>query len=189
MILFLQGEVTKASTKAFLNSIKDEPLEVHIDSPGGDLFEGLRIYNTLKNHQQEVEIVIDGLAGSVASVIALAGTNTTISKTGSIMVHHALVPSTGGNHQDLKKIANTLEQYSNIIAGVYADNTKLNHDEALELMNLEQTFTAEEAVNLGFASSIQEPLKAVARLRTQDGAALMAMTRSRDSGCTWDFVF
>jgi ATP-dependent Clp protease protease subunit len=168
MILFLHGEVTKTSTKAFLDSIQDEPLEVHIDSIGGDLFEGLKIYNTLKNHKQEVEIVIDGVAGSVASVIALAGTNTTISKTGSVMIHNALTPEASGNHNDLKKIANTLEQYSNIIAGVYAENTKLSFDEALELMNLEQTFTPDEAVKLGFASSINEPLKAVAKINKID---------------------
>ena len=164
MVIFLHGEVTKESTKAFLDSIKPEPLEVHIDSIGGDLFEGLKIYNALKNHKEEVEIIIDGVAGSIASVIALGGTNTTIAKTGSIMIHNALVPKASGNHNDLKKIANTLEQYSNIIAGVYADNTKLSIEEALELMNLEQTFTAEEALKLGFVSSVQEPLKAVAKI-------------------------
>ena len=84
------------------------------------------------------------------------------------MIHNALVPSASGNHNDLKKVANTLEQYSNIIAGVYAENTKLSHDEALELMNLEQTFTADEAVKLGFASSINEPLKAVAKINQID---------------------
>jgi ATP-dependent protease ClpP protease subunit len=168
MILFLTGEVTKTSTKAFLNSIQDEELEVHIDSVGGDLFEGLKIYNALLNHPKEVSIIVDGLAGSVSSVIALASDNRSIAKTGSFMIHHALVPEASGNHLELKKISNTLEQYSNIIAGVYAERTKLSHDEALELMNDEQTFTAEDSVKLGFSNEIIEPLKAVAKINKID---------------------
>ena len=172
MILFLTNEITKQSTKAFLDSIQDEPLEVHIDSVGGDLFEGLKIYNTLLNHPHEVSIIVDGIAGSVASVIALAGNSVQIAKTGTFMIHNALVPSVSGNHHDLQKIANTLEQYSNIIAGVYADRTKLSHDQALEFMNNEQTFNAEDSVELGFASKIIEPLKAVALIKEIDMSLL-----------------
>jgi ATP-dependent protease ClpP protease subunit len=164
MVLFIDGEVTSQTASEFINSIQDEPLEVHIDSVGGDLFAGLKIYNALQNHSQEVDIVIDGLAGSVASVIALAGSSTSIAPTGSIMIHNALVPSMKGNHNDLRKVADTLEQYSSIVASVYADKTKLSHDEALQLMNGETTFTAIDAVELGFANSIIEPLKAVAKI-------------------------
>ena len=168
MVLFITGEVTEDSTKRFLDSIQDEPLEVHIDSVGGDLFEGLKIYNRLLNHSQEVNIIIDGVAGSIASVIALASDKRSIAETGTFMIHNALVPMASGNHHDLQKIANTLEQYSNIIAGVYADRTKLTHEEALQFMNNEQTFTAKDAVELGFATNIIEPLKAVAKINTID---------------------
>ena len=84
------------------------------------------------------------------------------------MVHHALTPKASGNHEQLQKIANTLEQYSNIIAGVYADKTKLNHEQALELMSKEQTLTAEDSVELGFSKTIAEPLKAVAKINQID---------------------
>jgi len=171
-MILLHGEINETSTKAFLNQIEDGPLDISIDSPGGDLFAGLRIYNAILNHPHETNIVVDGVAGSIASVIALAADNTTISKTGSFMIHNALVPQTSGNHHDLKKVANTLEQYSNIIAGVYADRTNLSHEEAVELMNNEQTFTAEDAVSLGFAKEIIEPLKAVAFIKQIDMSLL-----------------
>ena len=171
-MILLHGEITKASTSKFLSQIPDGPLNISVDSIGGDLFEGLKIYNTILNHPHETNIVVDGVAGSVASVIALAGDNISIAKTGSFMIHNALVPSVSGNHHDLVKIANTLEKYSAIIAGEYADRTKLSIDEALELMNMESTFTAEEAVNLGFASKIIEPLKAVAKINIIDMSLL-----------------
>ena len=167
-MILLHGEITQASTSKFLSQITDGPLNISVDSIGGDLFEGLKIYNAILNHPHETNIVVDGVAGSVASVIALAGDNISIAKTGSFMIHNALVPSVSGNHHDLVKIANTLEKYSSIIAGVYADRTKLSMAEALELMNMESTFTADEAVSLGFASKIIEPLKAVAKINIID---------------------
>ncbi len=163
MIMILNGEVTSHSAQTFIDSIPDESLEIHISSLGGDLFEGLKIYNAILNHPHETETIVE-TAGSIASVIALSGDQVSIAKTGSFMIHNALVPNASGNHHDLVKIANTLEKYSSIIAGVYADRTKLSHDEALELMNVESTFTAEESVELGFASKIIEPLKAVAKI-------------------------
>lgn len=172
MILMIQGEIGQSTASDFIKSMQDEPLEVHIDSIGGDLFAGLKIYNALKNHAHEVEVVVDGLAGSVASVIALAGDKRTISSTGSFMIHNALAPQTSGNHNDLRKVANTLEQYSQIVAKVYADNTKLSFDEALQLMNEETTFKAEDAIELGFVNSIIEPLKAVAKINHIDMSLL-----------------
>lgn len=168
MIIFLNGEITKATAKIFLDQMQDEELEIRIDSVGGDLFEGLKIYNALLNHTQRVNIIVDGVAGSIASVIALASENREIAETGSFMIHHALVPSVSGNHEELQKIVNTLEEYSKIIASVYARNTKLSIDEALDLMSKEKTFTAEDSVKLGFSKSIVEPLKAVAKINQID---------------------
>lgn len=169
MILFVHNEITSKTANDFINQMQNEPLEVHIDSIGGDLFAGLKIYNALSSHPEDVQVVIDGLAGSVASVIALAGNKPVlISETGSIMIHNALIPNTSGNHNDLRKVANTLETYSNIVANIYAKKTNLSAEEALEMMNQESTFSAKQAIDFGFAQKQVEQLKAVAKINIID---------------------
>ena len=169
MILQIEGEITTRSATEFISSMIAEDLEIHIDSIGGDLFAGLKIYNAIKNHPQKTTIVIDGVAGSVASVIALSGSEKAlISPTGSVMIHNALTPKISGNHNDLRKVADSLETYSQIVAKVYSENTSLSLEEALEFMNKEKAFNSEEAIKFGFSHSILEPLKAVAKINNID---------------------
>lgn len=169
MVLYINGEITQE----LANSIRDQlaktkgPIDLHIDSQGGDVFAGLSIYNMLQ--RREVKVYVDGLAGSIASVISLVGDERPqISETGTVAIHNALINQTQGNHHDLRQVALSLEKFSDIVAGVYEKKTNLKLDDIKDLMNAESIFTAKEAVELGFAKSIYTPLKAVAYIKTKD---------------------
>jgi hypothetical protein len=119
--------------------------------------------------RREVTVYVDGLAGSIASVIALVGDERPqISETGTFAIHNALINQTQGNHHDLRQVASSLEKFSDIVASVYEKKTNLKLDEIKELMNAESIFTADEAVQLGFAKEIYTPLKAVAYFKNID---------------------
>ena len=169
MVLYINGEITQElanSVRAQLEKTKG-PIDLHIDSQGGDVFAGLSIYNMLQ--RREVKVYVDGLAGSIASVIALVGDERPqISETGTFAIHNALINQTQGNHHELRQVANSLEKFSEIVASVYEKKTELELEEVKELMNTESIFTAEEAVKLGFAKEIYEPLKAVAYFKKID---------------------
>ena len=169
MVIYINGEITQEVA----NSVRDQlakskdPIELHIDSQGGDVFAGLSIYNMLQ--RREVEVYVDGLAGSIASVIALSGDERPqISETGTFAIHNALINQTQGNHHELRQVASSLEKFSEIVASVYEKKTDLKIDEIKSLMDSESVFTAKEAVELGFAKEIYEPLKAVAYFKNID---------------------
>jgi len=169
MVIYINGEITQEVA----NSVRDQlakskdPIELHIDSQGGDVFAGLSIYNMLQ--RREVKVYVDGLAGSISSVIALSGDERPmISETGTFAIHNALINQTQGNHHELRQVANSLEKFSEIVASVYEKKTELEIEEVKELMNTETIFTAKEAVKLGFAKEIYEPLKAVAYFKNID---------------------
>ncbi len=169
MVLYINGEITQElanSVRAQLEKTKG-PVELHIDSQGGDVFAGLSIYNMLQ--RRDVKVFVDGLAGSISSVIALVGDERPqISETGTFAIHNALINQTQGNHHELRQVASSLEKFSDIVASVYEKKTNLKLDEIKELMNAESIFTADEAVQLGFAKEIYTPLKAVAYFKNID---------------------
>ena len=169
MVIYLNGEITQElanSVRAQLEKTKG-PVDLHIDSQGGDVFAGLSIYNMLQ--RRDVKVFVDGLAGSIASVIALVGDERPqISETGTFAIHNALINQTQGNHHELRQVASSLEKFSDIVASVYEKKTNLKLEEIKELMNAESIFTANEAVELGFAKEIYTPLKAVAYFKNID---------------------
>jgi ATP-dependent protease ClpP protease subunit len=169
MVLYINGEITQE----LANSVRDQlaktkgPVDLHIDSQGGDVFAGLSIYNMLQ--RREVTVFVDGIAGSISSVIALVGDERPlISETGTFAIHNALINQTQGNHHDLRQVASSLEKFSDIVASVYEKKTNLKLEEIKELMNAESIFTADEAVQLGFAKEIYTPLKAMAYFKNID---------------------
>ena len=167
MIIKIKGEVTEDTAANVRESIvSGQPLEVHIDSKGGDLFAGLDIFNMLQEHDAEVQILIDGVAGSIASVIALAGSSKPyISSTGSIVIHNAHTDNIEGNHNDLRKVADSLEKYSEIVASIYAKKTKLSNEEALSLMNHETVMNSKDAIELGFAGKEFQEIRPLSKLK------------------------
>lgn len=129
-------------------------LDVHLNSPGGDIFDGLAIYQALKNHQGEVTVHVDGLAASIASVIAMAGDSIVMAPKASMMIHDGWSMAVG-NAADMRKLADLLDKQSDIIASVYADKSGQPTDFWRDRMRDETWYNADEALAAGLADSVQ----------------------------------
>ena len=147
--------VTAQDFVSDLASVKGD-VEVHLASPGGDLFEGLAIYSALKQRDDIVRVVVDSLAASAASVIAMAADpgNLVIAKNASMMIHDGF--SVGiGNAADLRDLADLLDKQSDNIAGIYADRTGKPAAQWREAMLAETWYVGQEAVDAGQADFVQ----------------------------------
>ena len=150
-------DVTASSVREQLERAEGEDVFVHIDSPGGDAYEGLAMMNALRLYPGEVTTRIEGMAASAASIVAAgAGGRVEILKHAEIMVHEAWV-FTSGTADDMTKAAEDLERVSENIATVYADRTGKTVEECREIMRAETWFTAEEAVAFGLADEVIVP--------------------------------
>lgn len=130
-------------------------ITVRINSPGGDVFAGVSIMNMLKDREGDVTIIVDGIAASIASVIAMAG-DKVIMNTGSMMMIHNAWSMAVGDSQELRKVADTLDKIGESIMDVYATRTGLTTEQLKTMLNEETWMTAEEAVELGFADEAVE---------------------------------
>ena len=131
---------------------RDE-LNVHIQSGGGYIFEGLAIYNFLNSYEGEVIVHIDGLAASMASIIAMAGDKILMPENALLMIHNPWNVSVGDAEQ-LRKDANILEKTKDSLISIYVDQTGLSTDEVSTLMDAETWFSANDAVDQGFATEV-----------------------------------
>lgn len=132
--------------KNFLNGAKGKKLNVYINSGGGSLFSGMAIYNMIKRHDGETTTYIDGIAGSIASVIALASDKVIMPSNATFFVHKPLVQRISGNADDLRKCADNLDVLQGALMGVYAENLAdgAKIEDIEELVNKESYLTAEE---------------------------------------------
>lgn len=157
--------------------IGGRPVHVHINSPGGDVYDGLAIYNTLKNSGSEIVVHIDGLAASAASFIAMAGTQILMSRNAEMMVHDAS-SMIYGNAQDMRETADWLDGRSDNIADIYAQRAGGKAETWRETMRAETWYSAEQAVKAGLADTIEGsavedkiPSLAASMFKTPDGQA------------------
>ena len=126
-------------------------INVYINSYGGELSEGLAIYNALKQHKATVNTYVMGFACSSASLIFMSGDNRYISKSSMLMIHNAIC-SCYGNSDDMRAMAETLDKMNGAIRNVYADNINITIDELKTLLDKETFLNYEECVNYGFAT-------------------------------------
>ena len=149
--------------KEFLDEAKDKNINIYINSGGGSVFAGMAIYNMLKRHKGYKTVYVDGLAGSIASVIALAGDKIVIPKNAYFMIHKPWC-ACGGNANDFREMANTLDKVEQGILNVYKDNlaSEILYDEVVEMVNNETWLTGEEASKYFANVEIVEPLQLVA---------------------------
>lgn len=138
-----------------LNNVKASNINVRINSRGGEVYDGFAIYQALKSHPATVNVTIDALAASIASVIAMAGDNITMAKNAELMIHDGHV-SFAGDAQAMTQMVDSLNRVSNNIASVYAERTNGSVDEWRNAMRKETWYSAEEAVAAGLADSIAE---------------------------------
>lgn len=140
---------------AALDELDDDTPEirVHINSPGGEVYEGIAILNALRNHNARVVAVVDGIAASAASFIACGADELVMARNSELMIHDAWGLCVG-NAEDMRKLADDLERISNNIASIYAD--KAGSDVAVwrAAMADEAWYSADEAVEAGLADRV-----------------------------------
>ena len=144
------------SARSFISELRGldvEKINLHINSPGGEVFDGIAIQNSLKSHKAEVVVYIDGLAASIASIIALAGDQIEIADNAYVMIHN---PSAvvWGEAKDMLKEAELLAKISDGLAGDYSRKMGITVDEARAMMDEETWFLGQEAVDAGFADAV-----------------------------------
>ncbi len=159
------GEEIGKSAKGFLDDLRAlgaiDELHVHINSPGGDCFDGNAIYDILAAHPAKKTVTIEGLAASMASVIALAGDTVRATSKALFMIHEASTFAYG-RAKDLQSAINALNALNDGIVKVYAGKATLSEDEIRAAMDAETWYTAEQMLAAGFIDEIVEPVKATA---------------------------
>lgn len=136
-----------------LESVTDD-IVIKLNSPGGDVFEGIEIYNYLKDHPSNVTVEVTGVAASAATFIT-AGANEVIMNVGTSLMIHEASTFTWGNKSDIQKTLNALETIDESILSIYSEKTGQSNEQLEEWMNEEKWFTADEAVEFGFANSVK----------------------------------
>ncbi len=166
--LFIYNEIGffGISASAFITDLQNVPdnhrISLHIHSPGGDVFDGQAIFTALSSHKGGVTTQIDGLAASMASIIALAGDPVRMSGNGIFMIHNVSGGAIG-DAEDLRKTADVLEKVQETITAVYVGKTGLSRRRITKMMDEETWMTASDAHELGFIDEITGDMKMAAK--------------------------
>lgn len=148
------------SAKNFIDAINRlavSEIDLHINSPGGSAFDGVAIHNALKWHKARVNITIDGLAASAASVVAMAGDTIRMPENAMMMIHdpHGLC---AGSARDMMAMAEALNRVKGSIVSCYMGKAKRPQSEIERLMSAETWFSAKEASEIGFCDEVLLPV-------------------------------
>jgi ATP-dependent protease ClpP protease subunit len=151
--------------KAFREELKAagdvSRIKVRVNSPGGNIFDGLAIYNSLKSHPAHKVVVIDGVALSMASVIAMAGDEIEIAESGFIMIHNPTNVAVGDS-EDMRQMSDLLDKLKDQLVNIYALRTKQDPETIASWMDSETWMTAAESVERGFADRSMKTLAVAA---------------------------
>lgn len=144
---------TSVQIANMLSHMGSGPVTLNINSPGGDMFEGLAIYNLLREHQGEVIVNVIGTAASAASVIAMAADTLNIGKAAFLMIHNTWTVA-AGNRNDFQELAAKLLPFDTAMAAIYSDRTGKSAESVLALMDAETWIDGAMAVAEGFADAL-----------------------------------
>ncbi|WP_337025900.1 head maturation protease, ClpP-related [Pantoea anthophila] len=145
--------VTASRIAAALRAIGGADVTVNINSPGGDMFEGLAIYNLLREYEGKVTVKVLGLAASAASIIAMAGDEVQIGRGAFLMIHNCWVYAMGNRH-DLAQVAADMEPFDKAMNDIYGARTGLSSEAIDAMMNAETYIGGSDAVEKGFADRL-----------------------------------
>ncbi|WP_420279566.1 ClpP-like prohead protease/major capsid protein fusion protein [Serratia sp. BNK-4] len=170
--IYLYEEIGRwgISAQSFINDCRDAGvfeatnIELHIHSPGGDVMHGFAIYNTMQRLTGTVDIYIDGLAASMASVIACLPNATVHMPSNAWMMIHKPWGGMAGDSDEMRDYADFLDRNENMMLTAYMSKTGLSRDEIAALLKAETWMDGAEAVAKGFADVLEEPLDAAASL-------------------------
>lgn len=150
---FGEGVTAKRISAALRNIGSSRDVVVNVNSPGGNVFEGIAIYNLFREHKGEVTMKVLGVAGSAASFIVMAGDRVEIAKSGFLMIHNVFVAAIGDKH-DMREIANTLETFDKVLIDIYTDRSNLDAKAIEKMMDKETWIDGATAVKDGFADAL-----------------------------------
>ncbi|AFJ98848.1 head maturation protease, ClpP-related [Cronobacter sakazakii] len=145
--------VTASRIAGALRSLNGADVTVNINSPGGDMFEGLAIYNLLREYDGKVTVKVLGLAASAASIIAMAGDEVQIGRGAFLMIHNCWVYAMGNRH-DLAQIAADMAPFDKAMSDIYQARSGLDAETVDRMMDGETYIGGSEAVEKGFADSL-----------------------------------
>lgn len=161
-----ESDTTATSFKDELDELGDlNTINLYINSPGGSVFEGIAIYNQLKRHKAQVNVHVDALAGSIASVIAMSGDTIYMPANSMLMIHNPWVV-TGGNATELRKMAEDLDRIGNSSKQTYLSKSgdKLTDEKLQDMLDAETWLSADEAFEYGLCNVVEEENQMVASI-------------------------
>ena len=158
--------IDEASVHEALNQATT-PVIIRLNSPGGDVFEGISIYNLLKDSERDITVEVTGVAASAASIIAMGANRLVMCKGSSLMIHEASTWAIG-NKADIQKTLNALETIDSSIISIYVEKTGLDDATLNDYLVNETWFTADEAVEVGFADEVKKVIEQTAMMNSTD---------------------
>ena len=129
---------------------------MHINSYGGEVAEGLAIYNALRRHSAKIRTTCDGFACSIASVVFMAGDERAMSDASLLMIHNAWTSAYGANAADLRKLADDMDTITQASKNAYMSRVSIDEEKLSELMDAESWILPADAVEMGFATEIED---------------------------------
>ena len=163
----LENDVSSYNLAQEIQGLETDTISVYINSYGGEVAEGLAIYNALRRHKAKVRTVCDGFACSAASVVFMAGDERVMSNASLLMIHNAWMLAMG-DQNDLRKNADDLEIINAATIQAYLNHVNISEDKLREMMDAETWISAADALEMGFATAVVNPAttdKAAASLR------------------------
>ena len=162
MELELYDLIELGSAKHFAAAVRQakptQTIDLRINSAGGVAFEGVAMFNALKNHQGDVHVHVDGLAASAATLPMMAGNTITMASNAQLMIHNSRTPFLGMlTAREARRLHSQLGRTDKQAAGIYAERTGKEADDLRAMMADETWMDAEEAMQHGFVTEISEP--------------------------------
>lgn len=152
---WMESDVSAYNLVQELEQLDVDTINVHINSYGGEVAEGLAIYNALRRHKAKVKTFCDGFACSIASVIFMAGDERVMNKSSLLMIHNAWTYAEG-NAEELRKIADDIEKITQASINAYLESVNLSEKKLKKMLDAETWLSYQEALEYGFATSVVE---------------------------------
>jgi len=177
---FFEGVTAKNVAESMAAIGSAEEIDVRINSPGGSVFQGMAIYNGLKNHPAKINVHIDGLAASMATVVAMAGDTINMAKNAMFMIHEPRA-SVYGTAEDMLSQASMLEKLTSQVVDVYTSRTQMSESDVRAAMSAETWYAADEAKAAGLVTNITANKQITAHfdVTTFDKAPQWAQTKMK----------
>lgn len=169
--------ITASRIGGILRNIGARDVTVNVNSPGGDFFEGVAIYNLLRQHKAKVTVQVMGLAASAASVIAMAGDEILMGDGSFLMIHNAWAVAVGNRH-DMLAASEQLAPFDQAMAEVYAARAGISIEEAAAMMDKETWIGATQAVKDGFATGMVDRSNITQDTKAQGSKKYLALVEA-----------